>query len=459
MLSSRGQSLRASFAYGRSVVGAEERTRVRLGLAHLSPPELALNLAKALAQSGITSAVYSLDLTEVASAGPRSPSGVETGVSVPQPNHSNLVAAGQYDTVIGPSLYGSGSASTVVMLLPLDGRLGTHLGLIELVEPGGPVRTVLTSAAHVLTLGSAAVLLIALLVGLVLTTRGLGPLRRLTAAAQAVGRGDLSRRSGLPPRHDEVGELARVFDEMADSVERTVTERESTARRMRQFIGDASHELRTPLTAIKGYLDVLQRGGGASPQVVRDALPVMSREAERMRLLVMDLLTLARADEGRALDLRPVDLAAFLQRFLESRAQATAVTLQLQPGAVALADPDTLATIAGNLQANAERHGGGREIVWSTVRKRGLVGFRCADRGPGIESPDLPHVFERFFRAGDARSRQDGGSGLGLAIVKSLAEAQGGEVEVASEPGQGAQFTVLLRPTGAAGWVPAPPAS
>ncbi len=293
--------------------------------------------------------------------------------------------------------------------------------------------------------GSAAVLLVALLIGLWLTTRGLGPLSRLTEAAQALGRGDLSRRSGMRPRRDEVGELARVFDEMADSVERTVKEREAAERRMRQFIGDASHELRTPLTAIKGYLDVLQRGGGATPELVQAALPVMSQEAERMRSLVIDLLTLARADAERSVELKPVELAGFLQQFLEARAESTAVKLELQPGLVALADPDALATIAGNLLANAERHGQGTEVVWSTVELEGLVGFRCADKGPGIEPQDLPHVFERFFRASSSRSRQDGGSGLGLAIVQSLAEAQGGRVLAESEPGQGARFTVLLR--------------
>ena len=107
--------------------------------------------------------------------------------------------------------------------------------------------------------------------------------------------------------------LASVFDEMADNVERTVRIREEAEQKMRQFIADASHELRTPLTAIKGYLDVLQRGGGAGPDAMAAALPVMSQEAERMRTLVMDLLTLARADEGRALQPRPVDLGAFIE--------------------------------------------------------------------------------------------------------------------------------------------------
>jgi two-component system OmpR family sensor kinase len=459
ILSSRGQSLQATFDDGRAVLVAEERTRLRLGRPALPESTLALNLVKVLAAAGVTSAVYTPNLTVVASAGPGTPSGVQTGVSVPSRPQSELRAAAQNDTVIGPTLIGTGQTSRLVMLLPLTGRLVNPAGAIELAEPAGPIQGEVSSAESVLAVGSAAVLLVAMLIGLLLTTRGLGPLRRLTAAAKALGRGDLSRRSGLRPRRDEVGELARVFDDMADNVERTVTEREDAERRMRQFIGDASHELRTPLTAIKGYLDVLQRGAGASPEVVRAALPVMSQEADRMRSLVVDLLTLARADSHRTVELRPVELTSFLKQFLAARSPQIAVKLELESGLVALADPEALATIAGNLQDNAERHGQGREIIWRTVQQNGLVGLQCADQGPGIDPQDLSHVFERFFRASGSRSRRDGGSGLGLAIVQSLAEAQDGQVLVESEPGHGARFTVLLRPTGAAGWVPGPPAA
>jgi len=454
VLSSRSQSLDSTYRAGRSVLLAEERARVRNGRAALPAATLARNLVRVLAADGITSAIYSPNLSIVVSAGPGTATTVQIGVAVPTPSPSDLEATIQSGRVVGPLLLGKGRASQLVMLLPLRGRIGNHLGAIELAEPAGPVQGELRTAAAVLGVGGAAVLLVALLIGLWLTSRGLGPLGRLTSTAQALGRGDLARRSGLPPRQDEVGELARVFDQMAENVERTVKEREQAERRMRQFIGDASHELRTPLTAIKGYLDVLQRGAGASPEVVQAALPVMSEEAERMRSLVMDLLTLARADAQRSVQLRPVELTSFLENFLQHRNPPAQVRLELQPGLTALADPDALTTIVGNLQANAERHGLGQGIVWSTVQEDGLVGLRCADQGPGISTEDLSRVFERFFRASDSRSRQDGGSGLGLAIAQSLVEAQGGRVRADSEPGQGARFTVLLRPTTAAGWEP-----
>jgi two-component system OmpR family sensor kinase len=308
----------------------------------------------------------------------------------------------------------------------------------------------------VIAAGSAAVLLVAVLLGLWITSRGLGPLRKLTIAADGLGRGDLSQRSGLSPRGDEVGVLATVFDEMAENVERTVRVREEAERHMRQFIADASHELRTPLTAIKGYLDVLQRGGGASPEEVRDALPVMSREAEPMRHLVADLLTLARADARRSLQPRPVELGAFLDQFLEGRQGGNEISRASQGALTTVVDPDALTTIASNLESNAERHGQGSAISWRTVEEGGMVGLRCTDQGPGIPPEDLPHVFERFYRAGGSRSRQDGGSGLGLAIVQTLAEAQGGQVYVESAVGRGTSFTVLLPAVPASGWTPPP---
>jgi two-component system OmpR family sensor kinase len=144
-----------------------------------------------------------------------------------------------------------------------------------------------------------------------------------------------------------------------------------------------------------------------------------------------------------------------MEQFVTEHPTRVKLDLDQRRGLVALADPEALTAIATNLQNNAERHGGGAAIHWSTVAAEGMVGLRCADDGPGIPSEDLPHVFERFYRSGTSRSRRDGGSGLGLAIVRSLVEAQGGRVTVESTPGQGAAFTVLLPRSAAAGWMPA----
>ncbi|MFZ0996248.1 MAG: HAMP domain-containing sensor histidine kinase [Candidatus Dormiibacterota bacterium] len=456
VLASRAQSLQATFNDGRAIFVAEQRGRVKLGRPRLVHAAAALALVRVLAEEHVEAGAFNTSLVLVSTAGPPARAGgtVRTEVSIPTPPAADLVAAAQVGKDAGPVLLGSGGSSQLVMVFPLLGSLGNDLGAVELAEPAGPIQSELDSAGRVVAEGAAAVLLLALLIGLLLTAHSLGPLRRLTSAAQALGRGDLSRRSGIRPGRDEVGVLATVFDEMADNVERTVRIRQEAEQKMRQFIADASHELRTPLTAIKGYLDVLQRGGGAGPDAMAAALPVMSQEAERMRTLVMDLLTLARADEGRSLQVRPVDLGAFMEQFVAEHPSSVKLDLEQHRGLVALADPEALTAIATNLQNNAERHGGGAAIHWSTVEAEGMVGLRCADEGPGIPPVDLPQVFERFYRSGTSRSRQDGGSGLGLAIVRSLVEAQGGHVSVESTPGHGAAFTVLLPRSRAAGWSP-----
>ncbi|MHB1525749.1 MAG: sensor histidine kinase [Candidatus Dormibacteria bacterium] len=452
IISSRAQTLEANFTNARSLIVRLQVERLAHHRPRLTPAALAHDLADQIALARVSAVVVSPSLRILASAKPGNPPGpqVVPGAKVALASRSALLAAAQFDTRGAPTLISNASTNSLVMVFPLATASGRDLGAVELAESAAPIDQELGTAALVLALGSIAVLLLALITGLLLTARSLRPLRRLTATAEALGGGDLSQRSGLPPRRDEVGVLAGVFDEMAGSVERTVRLREEAERQMRQFIADASHELRTPLTVIKGYLEVLQRGGGADAETVRKALPTMSQQAERMRHLVTDLLTLARADAQRTILSRPLPLDQFLDEFLDERPGP--VERDLGAGLVALADPDALLTVCGNLQNNAERHGEGRAVRWSTVDQGDRVGFCCSDQGPGIDERDLPHLFERFYRAGAARSRQDGGSGLGLAIVQSLVEAMGGSVGVESGPGQGARFTVLLRRARASDW-------
>ncbi|MGH7641161.1 MAG: ATP-binding protein [Candidatus Dormibacteria bacterium] len=452
ILSSRGQSLSAAFKEGRELVTGVERARLHHGLAPLPTSTLARHVARALAEAGFSDAVYSPQDQVLATAAPdrHLPGGVVTGQQLPHPSGSQLVAAANFDTVIGPTELGQGPRAFLAELEPLTGPLGHSLGAVEVAEPYSPIASELTTAATVLGVGGAAVLLLALALGLWLTSRGLGPLRRLTHTAQALGRGDLSQRSGLPSRSDEVGELARVFDEMAAAVEHTVSEREAAEIRMRQFIADASHELRTPLTAIKGYLDVLQRDSRGGAKLLPQALPAMSREAERMRSLILDLLTLARSDRGRLPEPQAVEVRAVLGELLGSRPQAAQARLEEGAPVVALADPESLRRILTNLEENAELHGGGATIRWTVAQNGSDAEVRCRDQGPGIGAADLDHVFERFFRTETSRSRHQGGSGLGLAIVQSLVEAQGGRVSVTSNPNDGTVFTVVLPAAAAA---------
>ena len=452
VISSRAQSLTSTYEDARAGLLRLERVRAAANRPRLSPSALAHALVDQLAVARLAALAVGPDLRVLASASPGSaPSPpVVRGRSRPLIGPSSLQAAADFDTRIGPGLVSSGGSTYLVMVFPVLTRGGRDLGAVEVAESAAPLLGELSTAALVIELGSLAVLLLALGSGLWITSRSLRPLKRLTDAASALGRGELSRRSGLAPKADEVGVLAQVFDTMAERIEHTVRVREEAERQMRQFIADASHELRTPLTSIKGYLEVLQRGAITDPQVTERALATMSQEAERMRRLVTDLLTLARADAGRELQLGRLELADFLEEFLDSRRGD--VVRRLEPGLVVRADPDALFTICQNLQANAERHGEGREISWTTVSGAQEAGFQVSDRGPGISPEDLPHVFERFYRSGGSRSRQEGGSGLGLAIVQALAERMGGRVTVESEPGRGACFTVWLRRAHATPW-------
>lgn len=461
VISTRAQAMRTAYADARTLLARQERSRLAAGKPLVPVRSLARGLAQAMAADHLTAVVIGPDLRVLASAAPGTTGAapVSPAPALPDPGHQFLLAAAQFDTVSGPDLLGSGSQRDLVMVFPLSTPKRGDLGAVEVAEAATSVDQELGQARLVLGLGSLAVLLAAIGVGLWITGRSLRRLHRLTEAAQQLGTGDLTARSGLSPQGDEVGMLAGVFDRMAESVERTVRVREEANSRMRQFVADASHELRTPLTAIKGYLEVLQRGAAQDPQVLGRALGVMSTQAERMRRLVADLLALARADSERRPEPRPVDLATFLTEFLDEHPRA-----QMAPASgplVALADPDSLLTVCTNLQANAERHGGGASIVWEAGADGHRVFLSCSDQGPGIAPEDLPHVFDRFYRSGGSRSRDEGGSGLGLAIVKALVEAQGGEVRAESEAGRGARVTVWLPAASTLGWTaPAsPPAS
>ena len=455
VISSRSQSMTATYQEARAVLLRSERLRAAADRTRLTLPALARALVDQIALARLSALVVGPDLHPLAAAAPGTAPGppVVPGRQSPLVSRSDLRAAADFDTRISPALVSSAGRTYLVMVFPVMTRGGRDLGAVQVAESAAPLLGELSTASLVIELGSLAVLLVALGTGLWITSRSLGPLRRLTETAAALGHGDLGRRSGLAPRADEVGVLAQVFDDMAESVERTVRMREEAERQMRQFIADASHELRTPLTSIKGYLEVLQRGAATDPELLTRALATMSQEAERMRRLVADLLTLARADAARELEVRPVDLADFLEDFLDGR--DVELARPLPRGLMVLADPDALHTICQNLQANAESHGGGAAIAWSTVATPDEAGVRCSDHGPGIPPEDLPHVFERFYRSGGSRSRREGGSGLGLAIVQALVERMGGRVTVDSQLGQGAQFTVWLRRARVTAWSPA----
>jgi two-component system OmpR family sensor kinase len=380
---------------------------------------------------------------------------------------------------------------------------------------------------------STVILLVLALVGVALVRASLRPLTEIERTAEGIAAGDLTRR--IPDRdpRTEVGRLGRSLNAMLAQIETAFRARaasEAAARRseerIRQFVADASHELRTPLTAIRGFAEYYRQRGGlangrpensgpensgpgggsavsagmqdgpnrelpardpgaaASP---RDGSPLtrveldrimrrVEQESSRMGVLVEDMLLLARLDQQRPLESRPVDLltlAADAVHDARVMAPRRSIDLTVVAGAalIVLGDEVRLRQVIGNLMSNALTHTPDGTPVQVRIRSGVLdegrahagevtlpptgpgaetstsppaVILEVADRGPGLTPEQAERAFERFYRADQARARQAGGTGLGLAIVAALVVAHGGRVSVEPTPGSGATFRIAL---------------
>jgi two-component system OmpR family sensor kinase len=286
--------------------------------------------------------------------------------------------------------------------------------------------------------------------------RSLKPLVDVETAAQEVAAGDLSRRVPEGDAGTEVGSLSRSFNTMVAQVEEAFAEREASEaeartseERMRRFVGDASHELRTPLTSIRGFAELYRQGALPAREDVGRAMNRVESEASRMGLLVEDLLLLARLDQQRPLEHKPVDLLELAHDAVEdARAVDPSRTVDLEvvatgPAPVVSGDAPRLRQVLGNLVGNALTHTTS-PITVRVSTATGSAVVEVVDAGPGIPVPDRPRVFERFYRADTSRTRASGGTGLGLSIVAALVAAHRGSVEVLDTPGGGATFRVTL---------------
>lgn len=222
-------------------------------------------------------------------------------------------------------------------------------------------------------------------------------------------------------------------------------------RTREEFVANVSHELRTPLSLIKGYTETLLDGAKDNPELTARFLKTIQRNAERLQFLIEDLLTISELESGRLkMNLQQIALRPLVDRTLEDlkpQANARNVTLRNElPELTAHADANRLQQVFGNLVGNAIRYGRAEGTVVICGRLiDGAVELCVRDDGPGIPIESLERVFERFYRADKARSREQGGTGLGLSIVKHIVQSHGGKVWVKSEPGKGAAFFFTLR--------------
>ncbi|PZR81807.1 MAG: hypothetical protein DLM65_05070 [Candidatus Aeolococcus gillhamiae] len=383
--------------------------------------------------------VYDRTLSDIAQTG---------GNTLPQLDPARLQRALSGTRSSPDVIPGAGGQDQLVVGFPIRTGVasGTVCGVAQLSTSMAPVQTVLGDEIALLTIGSLIALLLALIAGVLLTSRALRPLQRLAATSRQLAAGDLRARSGVESRQDEIGALARSFDDMAARIEQSFAAQQASEERTRRFIADASHELRTPITALKGYIDVIRRGATPEPKALDAALEAMAREAERMRVLVLDLLTLARLDAAQSTHAEVIDLAAGVAHHLDEGVPGMPAQLdrQLQPDVLASVDHNALAAIIRNLLVNACKYAPGARQQWRTFTQAGRSYIEVHDEGPGIAAHDLPHVFERFYRGEKTRAREEGGSGLGLSIVQGLARANHGDVAIVSTEGAGTIVSVWL---------------
>jgi two-component system OmpR family sensor kinase len=308
--------------------------------------------------------------------------------------------------------------------------------------------TTLNQLKWIEVLVTAGVIAAALLFGLWLITASLRPLRRIEETAAAIGDGDLSRRVEPDGGATEIGRLGGALNAMLGQIEDAFAERSASEARLRRFISDASHELRTPLAAVSAYAELFDRGARDRPDDLARSMTGIQRETRRMGLLVGDLLLLARLDQGRPLEVAPVDLTALAGEAVDAaHAMEPGRPIALESPAVVTVtgDGERLRQIIDNLLANVRAHTpAGASAVVRVRREAGGAVLEVADTGPGLSEEQRAHVFERFYRGDPSRSRDHGGAGLGLAIVAAIVEAHGGAVEVESAPGAGTTFRVRL---------------
>jgi two-component system, OmpR family, sensor kinase len=328
-----------------------------------------------------------------------------------------------------------------VYVLPLR-QDGAIAGYLETLTPLGRLDESIRLYRLILLALGLAGLSAALIGGWAIAGGALRPIARMTSTASTIAHSrDLSHRIATPPHRDELGRLATTFNDMLSSIE-------TAYGAQQRFVADASHELRAPLTAIQGNLELIRRHPEMPPADRDEALGEAEREAVRLTRLVADLLALARADAGVALQQRPVDLdAVALDAFRSARqlAQNQQLALDTLEPVQVIGDADRLKQLLLILLDNALKYtpSGGRV----TMGLRQCVGgseITVQDTGVGIAAEDLPRVFERFYRADPARSRDAGGTGLGLPIARWIIEQHHGAIHIDSVPGQGTTVTVSL---------------
>jgi heavy metal sensor kinase len=330
-----------------------------------------------------------------------------------------------------------------VRLMERPARLREQGVIVRVFRDESDMRGALRQIVDVFLLALPLALLLCAIGGYMIARRSLAPVAAMAAQARRITSESLGERLPNPNPHDELGQLAAVFNDTLQRLENSFAE-------LKRFTADASHELRTPLTALRTVGEVALRSGD-NPAALRDTISSMLEEAQRLNDLVESLLTLARMEggkiSGKPEPIRLAEVAAEVRDSLNVLATEKRQTLELagEDGVTATADRLLLRQALMNIVHNAIRYGAAEtRISIRTGQRDGNALVEVTDQGPGIGSEHLPRIFERFYRVDKARSPAEGGHGLGLAIAKWSVEHQGGRIEVESKVGAGSTFRIIL---------------
>jgi two-component system sensor histidine kinase BaeS len=326
------------------------------------------------------------------------------------------------------------------------------IGTIFLAMPAADTSDFLGHVTESMFLAGILISLAAGLFSLALAHSFTRPIMRLTRAAERLKRGQYAERVPAATSQDELGMLAQTFNEMATQIEADVNELRNQEQVRRELIANIAHDLATPLTAIQGFSEAMADNMLPDPQAQQETAQRIAREVQRLRRLVSDMQNMTAMESGRLrLDLAPLDVHSLVDETLAVIApecENKGITLLNQTNRstpLVMADSDRITQVLLNLLDNARRHtpSGGTITVNAAPRDQELCVW-VSDTGSGIDAKDLPHIFERFYRADRSRAASTGGSGLGLAIVKAIITAHGGRIWAQSTPGKGTIIAFTL---------------
>lgn len=279
--------------------------------------------------------------------------------------------------------------------------------------------------------------------GALLMRKMMRPVYDMTRTARSISASDLSMRIDTVHSHDELKELAETFNGMLDRIQKSYEQQN-------RFVSDASHELRTPLSVISGYANLLRRWGSDDKEVLNESVEKIIEEAENMQQLVERLLFLARADKQT----QQVHLELFCVSDMMSEIAAETrmidegheISEEIKADVMLTADPALMKQAVRAVVENSVKYTpAGGNILLCCRRTPEFVELTVADTGAGISEKDLPHIFDRFYKADESRTRgKKGSSGLGLSIVKWIVERHGGKIQVESKSGSGTTTKILL---------------